>query len=149
MLPTVASYFFSVSAFRWLGGEHHPAQIASQFLEIVHQGPHRRLAFQPHQYPRAVCLVDRALFALWAGIARLERLVRHLDLLGARVSVGPVATVPFSRLFRAFPASVVKTDAASPLPSTVTAVEAVVASTAGSRESFLSSTTAAVFSVRR
>ena len=63
-------------------------------LEIIDRGPHRRLTHQPHHHARATRLIDRALVALRAGIARLERFVTHLDLLGARVGVGPVAAVP-------------------------------------------------------
>ena len=81
------------SADRWLGCEHHAAQTTAQFLEIVDLGPHGGLAHQPHHYPRPVRFVEGPFFALRAGIARLERLVTHLDLLGARVGVGPVATV--------------------------------------------------------
>ena len=43
MLPAVASYFF-VHAFGRLGREDRPAEIAAQFLQIVHQGPQRCLA---------------------------------------------------------------------------------------------------------
>ena len=89
-----------VHARRQIGREHHAAEIATQLLEIVHLGAHRRLAHQSHQHPRPFCLVDRALVALRAGIARLERLVPHLDLLGAGVGVSPIAAVALAWRFR-------------------------------------------------
>jgi hypothetical protein len=46
-------------------------------------------------HPGAARVVERALFALRAGITGLERLMTHLNLLGAGVGVGPVVAVPF------------------------------------------------------
>src|SRR5208282_3960296 len=52
------------------------------------------LADQPHHHARTLAVVNGSRFALRAGIARLKRGVRHFDLLGGLVSVGPVAAVP-------------------------------------------------------
>ncbi len=74
---------------RRLGREHLAAQVAAQLLQFVHRGPQGRLTLDPHKVTRFGSLVHRALFAVRAGIPRLERLVRHADLLGARHSLRP------------------------------------------------------------
>ena len=74
-----------------LGGKEPAAKMATQLLEIIHQGCHGRLAHQPHQHAWTAGVVERAVLALRARIARPERLVTHLDLLGAGVGIGPVA----------------------------------------------------------
>ena len=70
------------------------AKIAAELLQIIDLGAYGSLADQPHHHAWTVRLVNGSRFALRAGIARLKRGVRDFDLLGGRVSVGPVAAVP-------------------------------------------------------
>jgi len=67
--------------------------MTAQLLQIIDLGAHGRLANQPHHNARTARVVDRACLALRARIARGERRVRHLDLFGAHVVIGPVAAV--------------------------------------------------------
>jgi len=79
------------------GREDLAAEMAAQLLQLVDLGLDGRLACDPHQHPGAGRLVNRALLAVRAGIARLKRLVRYPDLLGAAVGVRPVAAMASAR----------------------------------------------------
>ena len=74
-------------------GDDHAAQAAAQLLQIIHLAAHRRLAHQSHHHAGATGVVERALCALWAGIARLERRVGDLDLFRGGVGIGSVVAV--------------------------------------------------------
>jgi len=68
--------------------------MATELLEMVNLRLDRRLAGNPHQHPGPSHLVDRALLAIRAGIARSQRRVGHLNLLGPVVGIGAIAAVP-------------------------------------------------------
>ena len=67
--------------------------MAAQLLELINLGLNGRLASDPYQHPRTGHFVDRPLRAVRTGVARLERLVRHLDLLGTVIRIGTVAAM--------------------------------------------------------
>ena len=76
-----------------LGGEDHATQMTAQLLQVIDLGADGSLTNQPHHHARTARVVDRARLALRARIARGQRGMRDLDLLGAYVIFGPVAAV--------------------------------------------------------
>jgi len=82
------------------GGEDLAAQVATQLLQFVYRGPEGCLPFDPHQVTGFDALVHGAFFTVRTRISRLERLMRHPDLLRAHIIFGTMAAVPFGLLGR-------------------------------------------------
>ena len=103
MLPAVASYFSGPTPSGRLRREELATQIATQLLKLIHRGLQRSLADDANQHSGAARVVDLAISALRAVIARLERFVGDRDFLRTRVVLGAIAAMPwagsFARLF--------------------------------------------------
>ena len=94
MLPTVASHFSRPHPAAKSGVGDRAAQIAAQLLEIINLGAHEGLADQPHHHTRTLAGVNGSRFALRAPDRPAQaRSEGHFDLLGGRVSIGPIADV--------------------------------------------------------
>src|SRR5437867_569660 len=99
MAADVASYFLRACAFRSLGREDCPTEIATQLLQFIHRRLKRRSA--DHTYQRSRFHVPRVEFAFrtfWTAVPVLEPVVRDPHLVCTFVSAGSVPAMPI-RLF--------------------------------------------------